>query len=226
MKITQAGILAVAVCAAGAVVGDAYAGGVFYTPTEYLSFTNSPWAGENADVVLEDFESGQLNTPGLSAAGGSVRGPSQYTDSVDFDDGLLDGWGRNGHSYWTLDGSQGLTFTFDGGPRGTSLPTIAGLVWTDGNWQAMITFEAFDSQGESIGSVQHILGDNNDGTGQTGEDRFLGVAYNGGISSIRITASIGGIEVDHVQFGQPIPAPAALALLGAAGLIRSRRRRV
>ena len=227
MQLNNAGIVAVALCATGGIAGSALAGATFHAPTQYTSLTNSPWAGENTNLIVEDFEDGELDAPGLTADAGDVRAPGQYTDSVDFDDGLLDGWGQNGYSYLTTDGAAGITFNFELIDRGTTqYPTIAGLVWTDGNWASMITFEAWDASGEYIGSVQHLLGDENDGTGQTGEDRFLGLENEGGISAIRISTEFGGIEVDHVQYGtQPIPAPAAISLLGLAGLAVRRRRR-
>ncbi len=228
MQIKIAGIVAVATCASSVLVSQAQAGAVFHSPTSYKSFTNSPWASENNDVTVEDFEDGELNAPGLSADAGIVRAPSLYTDSVDLDDGLLDGFGQDGFSYLSTDGAAGITFTFDGTvDRGAlEFPTIAGLVWTDGNWASMVTFEAWDAQGDSLGLVQYVIGDENDGTGQTDEDRFLGVEFDGGISAIRISTEFGGIEVDHVQFGtQPVPAPAALSLLGVAGLVCRRRRR-
>ena len=227
MQLKNAGTVAVALCASCGIAGSAWAGATFHSPTQYTSLTNSPWAGENADLIVEDFEDGALDAPGLTADTGVVRAPGQYTDSVDFDDGQLDGWGQNGYSYLTTDGATGITFNFELVDRGaTEYPTIAGLVWTDGNWASMIMFEAWDAAGDYIGSVEHLLGDANDGTGQTEEDRFLGLEYDGGISAIRISTEFGGIEVDHVQYGtQPIPAPAALSLLGLAGLAARRRRR-
>lgn len=41
--------------------------------------------------------------------------------------------------------------------------------------------------------------------GTTAEDRFFGVTHAGGIESIKISNTSGGIEVDHLQFG-PITA--------------------
>jgi hypothetical protein len=47
------------------------------TPSPYLSFVDSPFAGGIYQYFyLEDFEDGALNTPGVSASGGFVLAPS------------------------------------------------------------------------------------------------------------------------------------------------------
>jgi hypothetical protein len=122
-------------------------------------------------------------------------------------------------------GSTGFLFTFDAGVLG-SLPTHAGVVWTDGAGQ--ITFEAFGPGGVSLGTIGPVSdpGVFPDGgiTGETAEDRFFGVTAAGGISAIFISNSAGGIEVDHLQYGlliagpAAVPEPASLLLLGVGGL--------
>jgi len=219
----------IALCATGVVVTAAHGGDApplsFHTPSAYKQLSDSPWAVESSMLIVEDFEDGLLNATGLSADAGNVREPSLYTDSVDIDDGVIDGWGREGHSFLTTDGPGGITFSFDSDDIG-GYPTLAGLVWTDGNWASTLTLEVFDADGISLGSEQYVLGDENDGTGQTDEDRLLGAEYEGGISAIRVTTEFGGIEVDHVQYGfGPIPTPGSLALLALAGGIIGRRRR-
>ncbi len=90
-------------------------------------------------------------------------------------------------------------------------------------------------------------------SGETAEDRFFGVTNPGGISSIRISNTAGGIEVDHLQYGvyagaappppppppppvpaeltQPVPGPTGATLillvlaLGAAAARHWRRNR-
>src|SRR5262245_24436385 len=106
---------------------------VFYGPTPYLSAANSPFAGGNFTYFyLENFEDGSLNTPGVTASGTwSVFGPGQVTDSVDADDGVIDGSGTGGHSYLSNFQNTSLTFTFNAGALGGHLPTDAGIVWTD-----------------------------------------------------------------------------------------------
>jgi hypothetical protein len=114
---------------------------------------------------------------------------------VDGDDGLIDGFGRQGRSFAAGDG--GITFSFDPLLLG-GLPTQAGVVWTDGAGE--VTFEAFGADGLSLGVVGPVLlGDGAD-DGATPEDRFFGVV-GAAISAIRIVSTGGGLEVDHVQIG-------------------------
>lgn len=207
------------------------AGDFIFTDTPYLDTSSSPFDlfDPGNEFFLEDFEDGLLNTLGLTGIGGEVRLPSAFTDSVDTDDGVLDGFGIDGHNYWSFAASNTGTvarFEFDADILG-ALPTSAGLVWTDGNFLATTIFEAFGPDGESLGFSVHTLGDATH-TGETGEDRFIGLVYAGGISAIEIRADLGRIEVDHIQYGNLVPAPGAFALLGLTGLFarRSRRRKV
>jgi len=196
-------------------------------PTPYLSFGDSPFNGASTSYFfLEDFEDHLLNTPGVSANTGGVTsvvfGPSIH-DSVDADDGSIDGSGLNGDSYFSGCGACGVTFTFDAGVLG-ALPTAAGIVWTDGAGD--ITFQAFGPGHVLLGQ----LGPLNDSpifpdpsvNGETAEDRFFGIIAPGGVESIFISNSSGGIEVDHLQYGllkastSPVPEPTSIMLLGAA----------
>src|SRR5687767_14185007 len=149
---------------------------VLIGPTAYLSFGDSPFSsGSFSTFHLETFEDHLLNVPGVTASAGGVTsvvfGPSIH-DSVDSDDGFIDGSGLNGDSYFSSFGATGISFTFNAGALG-SLPTSAGIVWTDGGSNGQITFEAFDQNGLSLGS---LLGGHADGSnvGETGEDRFYG----------------------------------------------------
>ena len=102
-----------------------------YGPTPYLRASDSPFAGGSFSYFhLEDFEDGAMNTPGLSANAGIVLAPGINTDSVDGDDGVVDGFGQNGHSWFSNASTTSFTFTFNAAILG-SLPTHAGLVWTD-----------------------------------------------------------------------------------------------
>lgn len=216
----------------------------FLGPSPYLCFDSgliagcgtaaSPFAGTDFSAGyfhLEDFEDGALNTPGVASNPGGSIAPAggSLTDSVDEDDGLIDGSGINGQSYFGV-GGIGFTFSFDANVLG-ALPTHAGVVWTDGAVTNEVTFEAFDANGVSLGLiVGPNIGDNNFNNG-TAEDRFFGVVEAGGISAIRIFNSMmsgggSGIEVDHLQYGvaAPVPVPpAAVLLLGALGVLRRRR---
>ena len=125
-----------------------------YGPSAYLQAADSPFAGVPglAYFYLEDFEDFNLNTPGVSVNAGYSTKPTwaaAVTDSVDGDDGMIDGFGTRGNSWFSPSGGQGLTFTFDAGVLG-SLPTYAGIVWTDG--LNGVTFEAFDAMGVSLGT--------------------------------------------------------------------------
>ena len=194
-------------------------------PTPYLQTSDSPWSSllGNGMFYLEDFEDGILNTPGVSASTGSVIGPGGLTDSVDGDDGTVDGSGTAGRNLFTSNAANGFTFTFSSGSYGL-LPTHAGLVWTDGQTNGTTRFEAFDGSGASLG----VITGNHAGSGfagQTNEDRFYGWIHNGGIGSIKITHSGGGgLEIDHLQYGA-VPEPASMTVLGIGTLAFLRRRR-
>jgi hypothetical protein len=211
-------------------------------PTPYLSFNDSPFKSVNFNYFyLENFEDGLLNTPGVTASSASglpilIPNPDFYADSVDSDDGVIDGNGQQGRYSADLGNGVigGLNFTFDKNTLGT-LPTHAGLVWTDSYSGALgtdgtpLTFEAFNAQGGSLGKIQ--LGQNQIGDGRfdgtTGDDRFFGVINPEGISKISISQTLisVGISVDHLQYGsiasQPpktVPEPSNIFGLGLFGL--------
>ena len=228
-----------------ATAGSAHVSGqTFIGPTPYLSRNDSPFITSiNAGgTYLETFESGALATPGVSASAGGVIGPSGITDSVDADDGAIDGSGTAGHSFFSGNGAAGITFTFDATALG-HLPTQVGIVWTDGAGTTL--FEAFGPGGVPLGQIGPVAIADGTFSGTTAEDRFFGVTSPGGISAIRISNTSGGIEVDHLQYGvfgavtppppaTPAPVPtlshamlAALVLLVSAlawlGSTRKRR---
>jgi len=177
---------------------DAQAGGPNIGPIPYLSQADSPFALGTGTFCLETFESGSLSVPGVTGDA-AVTGPAGNTDSVDADDGSIDGSGTSGRSYFTGDGSTGITFTFDpNGPLG--LPTSAGMVWTDGVGVASNAFEAFDQNGASLGAYGPFAIADGSNSGQTAEDRFFGAVNAGGILAIKLSNTSGGIEVDHLQF--------------------------
>jgi hypothetical protein len=172
-------------------------------PSPYLSSLDSP-LDMSGSFHLEDFEDGVLNMPGVTSSAASIVNPGGITDSVDADDGVIDGFGTSGHSWFTLGGSTGITFTFSAAAPG-GLPTQVGVVWTDGGGISDVTFTARDQNGALLGTL--FLDNHGDGifTGATAEDRFFGVIYAGGIGSIKVTSTGGGLEVDHLQFGTPGP---------------------
>jgi hypothetical protein len=207
-------------------------------PTPYLSSADSPFQGQSFSwFYVEDLEDGLLNTPGVTVspltAAIAVDG---YTDSVDGDDGVIDGSGSGGHSLWSNFASSYLQFDFDAGTLG-AFPTHVGLVWTDvgqvtsGQYGSSdVTFEAFDQYGVTLGVIGPFLLGDGSISGQTAEDRFFGAIYGGGISRIVIRSpTTNDWEVDNLQYGlgvQPVPEPATAALLlTGLGLMATRKRR-
>jgi hypothetical protein len=220
-----------AVLSIGIAASSASAAPVFFFDlgTSYLSQANIPagfYAG-GAPTALENFEDGTLDF-GITASTGSVLGPSGNTDSVDGDDGAIDGSGTGGHSWFSGNGAAGVTFTFSG-----ALPTAAGIVWTDGSGDT--TFEAFGAGMVSLGTITESIADGSF-TGTTAEDHFFGVQDFAGILAVKLSNGGGGIEVDHVQFGAApgasdgsvIPEPSTLVIssiaFGLYGVIGLRKR--
>ncbi|PQA86707.1 VPLPA-CTERM sorting domain-containing protein [Hyphococcus luteus] len=213
----------------------AYVGG-----TSYQDFaTDSPFAGADFSggyFYLENFEDAALDTPGVSASAGNVASLSGFSgaiiDSVDEDDGSVDGQCVGCDSWFYSSGPTGITFTFNEAVLG-ALPTHAGIVWTDGAND--IQFEAFDADGDSLGVFGPFM---NAGPGVADqdvvEDTFLGVIAATGVSAFHVFSGSAGIEVDHLQYGLanldgvsdvPVPAALPLFLAGLAGLGAARRRK-
>jgi PEP-CTERM motif len=238
-------ILAIITAAAALVALPHLAAASPIGPTPYLSFADSPFSGGSFSwFFLEDFEDGLFNTPGVSASPSTVAiAVGGFTDSVDGDDGFIDGSGSNGHSLWSNFASSLFQFDFSSAALG-ALPTHVGLVWTDvgnvvtGNYGFDgITFEAFDENGVTLGMTgPFVLGDGAI-SGQTAEDRFFGAINSGGISRVEIRSpGSNDWEVDHLQYGfaaerelevQPVPEPGTCGLLltGLGLIVRKLRRK-
>jgi hypothetical protein len=196
---------------------DAQTNTVFFGPTPYLDFNGAkPGVGMNyspfAEILftyfyLETFEEMALTVPGVAASSGITASPQPYEDSVDGDDGVIDGYGYSGYSWYSQ--STKVTFTFDKDILG-GFPTHAGIVWTDvgfdghgGYGYGNVIFEAFGSDSNSLGVIGPFwLGDGL-ATGETPEDRFFGVSDSRGISAISITMPDStDWGLDHLQYGR------------------------
>jgi hypothetical protein len=149
-----------------------------------------------------------------------VRFPDATTDSVDADDGILDGFGTDGYS---LASSNGLVVPTDP-PRETQFinlafdrnilkgfPAAFGFVWTDGGASSRVGLRVFDAQLNEIAGVSFDgVGDSLQ-TGTTLEDRFIGVVADKPIAFVELSSFHEGerarFEVDHLQYGLIIPEP-------------------
>jgi hypothetical protein len=212
---------AVLVVLVGRVVTSTSSAATLFGPTPYLSEADSPFDLSQPSFWLEDFEDGLLNTPGVTHINGAVRGPSGLTDSVDGDTGAIDGNGNDAHSFLVRPGSLGVTFLFDAQAL-SGLPMYVGIVSTDGHGldgNPANTVEFFDENGLSIATLDDPI--QNQDVNTTDDDRFLGIFHSGGISKIRVS-NLGtgnrGLEVDHLQYGAPVPEPSTLVLLSMGTL--------
>ena len=205
-----------------------------FGPTAYLQYGDTPadFACAQCELKIEDFEDNMLD-PFISIDNGMIIPPNYVsgggvplTDSVDGDDGSVDGNGNAGYS-WFTGSKRNVTVTF------ASVVKSAGLVFTDGDDKSTnFTLEAFDTGGNSLGLINAgDLADDNF-TGETAEDRFLGFQdMNASISYITLTMDAGsGIEIDHIHYQDaascvPEPGSLSLVLIGMLGLCGLRRRR-
>ena len=210
------GSVAVQVWLLSSCFSEARAGAAFYGPSGYLSFTNSPFnPGGFQYFHLETFEDGLLNAPGAAVNTGwtVIVGHGNLIDSVDADDGIIDGSGTDAHSLLSGGALSNLVVTFDTNNLGGHLPTHVGVVCTDigsvlfGQFGVGdVTLMAHDDAGVFLGSITatnlgngSVLGS---GPEATSEDRFFGVSNSSGISSIVLFVNNSvDWEVDHLQYG-------------------------
>jgi hypothetical protein len=205
-------LLAVAILAAPAAANVTPVG-----PSPYFSFNDSPFHNVQFQwFVLLTAEPGAESHAGVSIlnSGGTaaqVVGGS-LVDSVDGDDGAIDGSGANGHSYFAC--PSFIEVRFDAAILG-SLPTHAGIVWTDG--MGLVTVNAYNAANALIGTVTGNTADGNYNSG-TAEDRFYGFISTVGIARLTIADQNGCIEVDHIQAGRSTAAlVCGPADIGSAG---------
>jgi len=178
----------------------------FLGPKPYLSAADSLFdlSEVGYNFVLEDFESGTLQAPGLSINLDQIRGPGATTDSVDADTGVIDGFGNQAHA--ALRQQNPLVLDWNAAVLG-GLPTQVGLVLTD--WLAgpmNFTVRAYDQNLQQIGGtkVYNLIGDAFF-NGTTAEDRFIGVESAIGIRRLTVWFTGGALEFDHVQYNLPNP---------------------
>jgi len=172
--------------------------GGFFGPSPYRSPADLPagFYASGAPSCLQDFES-QPSGCGLSFSSG-VSGRGVFADSVDIDDGVVDGSGSTGTVFGHASASNPNFIEVRLSPP---FPTAAGLVWTDGLFGGQVSFTAFDAGGVPLGSIGPFVLGGRSKTGQTDEDRFFGVHHLAGISAIRIIDTSINFEVDHIQWG-------------------------
>lgn len=184
--------------------GIVSAEGIHNPSFNYFSFPDSPFGSETfAYFVLENFEDGLLNSPGVTMSDGLILQRSDaYSDSVDSDDGFIDNNGNTGGATTGALYSAGvfsIQFDFDALVHSEGLPTHVGFVVTDALESANMTLSAFrDSQ--LLGSItgfqvsEHLH--------YTQEDRFYGWVDLNGIDSIIIEAdTTDDWAMDHLQYG-------------------------
>ncbi len=210
-------------------------------PVPYRSAADSPFnlSELGATFFLEDFEDGALNTIGVRqfAQPGSVLAPDDMTDSVDGDDGIFDGFGREGHALQSISKSVDLSdppgvflslhFEFNAFELGF-LPNAFGFAWTDGPAFGAVIIDVWDDQNTirdhhywPPSSDDRIGDDTLDGA--TNEDFFLGIYGPSGLSKVIVTtfthdSNINSFELDHLQYGLAVPEPNTVQLIAIASL--------
>jgi hypothetical protein len=206
-------------------------------PIPYRCFADYPSVRAAFSAFpLEDFESDVLGESRIAVM------PASWGDGTKIGAAAMESSLATGDT-WFASSDASITFTFSTALLG-SLPTDAGLLWTDiglANVRSgldSVLFEAFDASHNLLGVIgPSSLGDGLF-AGQTAEDRFFGVTSPGGIASIRIT-SLSSTERDMDQPQQDgaevlkamglagdgeSPTFLALLIVGSAGAQFKRRR--
>lgn len=197
----------------------------------YQRRVNSPFFTgiPSGDILVEDFEDQQLNTPGVRMR----HGLPDEDQGVDEDDGVFDGMSRNW--VWSNDN---ITFSEAGHVWAHEInfdrdaerdyPRYVGL--------AMLSFStfpvgfsdgyrlmAFDADGNALDLfVEAIHLPPSTPYFSTAGTQFIGFHSDDGISRILFSGRI----LDHLQYGWAVPEPDAAILTGLpAFLLLARRRR-
>jgi len=178
---------------------------VVLSPQNYTKLGDSGLFGAMSlddDFFCETFEDGTVNTPGLGIAGGAILAPGASTDSVDFDDGVLNGLGTAGRSYKAAPGAT-VSVSINGTAL-AGLPERLAFAWTDGAQNSSMTLVVTTGNGLTF---TRTVGPAMDGSsnGATAEDRLVSITSSFGIASVAITTTGGaGFEIDHVQYEDPV----------------------
>jgi hypothetical protein len=202
---------------------------IYLPPSPYFSLADSPFVDLNEGTfIFEDFEDGSLDLPvGVVGYPGLIMEPSPLTDSVDGDDGIVDGSGSEGKSYRPTFISVGFTnpptylteyrLSFTSTEPG-GLPTAVGLVVTDGLPGSTIVVSVDDRNGLNT-FVLYNMNFDMDSSGSTFEDRFIGVTNPLGMREVRFGHHWRGFphearfEIDHLQFIIPEPEYESISLV-------------
>ena len=208
-------------------------------PTPYLSIDDSLFdlSGLGSTFFLDDLEDNRVSFGLLT--NGTITPPGLTTDSVDADDGAIDGFGNGGHSLestsFTVHPTSPLTFVtsyvFSFSGLASSVNAF-GFVWTDAFEFSDLTISANNQHWNFPGSMDAT------NAGTTLEDRFVGIISTSALNVVEVRCWSYGLlgdrcELDHIQFGiQPVPEPIGriqLLMLGASFICFSaqiRRRNV
>jgi hypothetical protein len=205
-----------------------------------LSAADSPFdlSGLGSTFFLEDFEDGELNTPGFhqlpptdsvfdAKAIGIVVPPGEFTNSVDGDAGGIDGSGNDGRCLQSTHARDFLSappirvmtlrFEFDPDILGF-YPDSFGFVWTDGIPGSTVSVTIEDPDGVRQGMQFVGIGDELL-SGTTADNRFMGVVHSPGISQVWVMSlyqgntDIESFQIDHAQYGHTIPEPLSFGIL-------------
>lgn len=177
----------------------------------YLQTSNSPLVIGSAGYKLDAFEPSSPSLATLGVSLSTLNGSSvTTTNSVDGDDGSVDGSGATGHSLnvITAGGATGATFTFNNITIG-AYPKSAAVAVTAAN-ASLLTFTTYDTF-NAVSGTYNLSGV---GTSSATSDDFLFWASDpAGITAISVTSNSAATSMflDHLQYDTlntvPIAAP-------------------
>lgn len=211
------------------------------SPKPYRSIDDSPFDRTSVGTTFYSVDvegnnaianSSLISPEGVVIGPVRVRQPGDLTDSVDADDGIIDGNGNGGHSlspsgqlilFPTLPITLRTSFSILMPTR--SFANVLGFVWTDGHQASSVVFS---NPGTGQRCEFRDLMDGYNG-GETAEDTFIGVMWDRPeILILDVIVEVQSFqplteyfEFDHVQYGtQVVPEPSyAIALFVAVELL-------